>query len=67
MIDLEKLATALMNATKPDYELHITCPHCHKQGTTDNGEWLLWCGSEEHAQVMLDASRAYLEQQRAGK
>lgn len=51
--------TALKNAVKPVYDLHVMCPKCGPI-TTDNGEWLLWCGSEEQAQALLDAARATL-------
>lgn len=66
-IDLDNLETALKNAVKPEYDLNITCPHCSLEGVTDNGEWLIWCGDKEHAQAILDASRAYLSLMRTKK
>ena len=51
------LKAALRNAVKPNYDIHVLCPSCDKQVTTDNGEWLLWCGEEKHAQALLDAAQ----------
>jgi hypothetical protein len=61
-IDLNTLETALKNAVKPSKTLHVVCRECGPF-STDNGEWLLWCGEKEHAQVLLDAARAYLASQ----
>lgn len=66
MIDKDKLTTALMNAVKPSYGVHADCPECRHKFVQDNGEWLLWCGMEDHAQVILDAARAWLAQQESG-
>lgn len=57
---ISRLKTALKNARQPSYDIHIICPECDTQATTNNGEWLIWCGDKEHAQALLDASRAYL-------
>lgn len=44
--EIKGLDTALMNAVKP----------CYREGC---GEWVLYCGTERHAQAILDAARAY--------
>jgi len=59
--ELTTLETALKNARKPSYDLHILCPKCGKESTTNNGEWLIWCGKEEHAKAILKAARGYLK------
>jgi hypothetical protein len=46
--EIDTLETALMNAVKPSY-------------SSENGEWGLWCGSQHHAQAILDAARSHLE------
>ena len=57
--EIEGLETALMNAVKPSYDLHIGCPNCGEYGVTDNGEWLIWCGEKHHAEAILEAARRY--------
>lgn len=57
---ISRLKTALKNAVKPSKTLHVECPDCETPFATDNGEWLIWCGDKEHAQALLDSSRAYL-------
>lgn len=44
-VDLDVLRTALRNADV----------------AIQNGEWLIWCGSYEHAQAILEAARAHLQ------
>ena len=53
----EGLDNGLRNAIKPSYDIHITCPNCDKEGTINNGEWLLWCGHEKSAQALLDTAK----------
>lgn len=53
------LETALKNAVGPSYNLYVTCPDCNKEYTTDNGEWLIWCGAKEHAEAVLKAARCH--------
>lgn len=47
-INKSLLETALTNAVKPNY-------------VEDAGEWCLWCGDKQHAQIILDAAKAYLK------
>lgn len=58
--EIPHLKTALMNAVKPSYDIHIMCPSCQKEVKTDNGEWLIWCGEKHHAEAILEAAKRYL-------
>lgn len=52
--DTETLQTALMNAVKPNYH-------------EESGEYVLWCGTEEHAQSILNAAKIVLNILNQGK
>lgn len=58
---VEHLETALKNAVSPSYDIHTTCEHCGKEGKSNNGEWLIWCGPEKHAKAVLKAAQNWLE------
>lgn len=55
------LEAALKNAVRPEYDFYAKCSHCGKESLTDNGEWLIWCGEEEHAKAILQAAKKYLK------
>lgn len=57
----EKLGAGIKNAVKPNYGVHAECPKCRHKFIQDNGEWLLWCGMESHAQALIDTA-ALLQQ-----
>lgn len=61
---IPELETALMNAVKPSYDFHTTCPDCKKDFTANNGEWLIWCGDKEHAEAILAAAEEHLKRQK---
>lgn len=51
---LKNVDRTIRNAVKPSYHFHSTCPHCGKEGQTDNGEWLIWCGNKEDAENLIN-------------
>lgn len=57
---IEGLEAALMNAVSPAYKFHAHCPDCQVEFETDNGEWLIWCGTEQHANAILEAAKRHL-------
>lgn len=55
------IEATVRNAVKPSYNIHTECPECGEDITCDNGEWLLWCGNEAHAQTLIDSTKHLLK------